>query len=193
MHFRMLVTVSRDGIETSEQARKYVYEKLLSDESFCGDGGRFGSPVADWFVIGGRWSGKLSRVSWAKKLTKDIEQLEEQTGVEVWGTSYPAGEMQVKQEKLRKTIERLYQKCLPKELKGKGLVYDRDMYKEFGYEDDAMLITETLYNALLKEYEGEYEHKNGQWKTFEFSDLDYEVVHPDFIGHKWLVVVDYHS
>src|SRR5262245_12678689 len=180
----MLVTVSRDGIETSEQAREYVHEKLLSDESFCGDGGRFGSPFADWFVIGGRWSGELSRAGWAKKLTKDIEQLEKQAGVEVWGTSYPDGEMQMKQDELRKTIEWLYQKQLPKELKGKGLIYDRDVYKEFGYEDDAMLVTDTFYNALLKEYEGKNEYVDDQWHSVEFIDLDYEDVNPDCIGNK---------
>ena len=54
MHFRMLVTISREGIKTSEEARNAVHNKLLEDQSFCGDGGRFGSPVADWFVIGGR-------------------------------------------------------------------------------------------------------------------------------------------
>jgi hypothetical protein len=188
----MLVTLSKDGIESSEEARKAVYTSLIDDQSFCGDGGRFSSPVADWFVIGGRWSGELSRATWAKKVTRDIEQLEKEAGVEVWGVSYTDSKTQKQQAELKKIVERLYQKHLPKEFKGKDLAYDRDTYIELGYEDDAMLVTETLYNALLKEYEGKDECI-GQWNTVSFSDLDYEVVNPDFIGRKWLVAVDYHS
>jgi hypothetical protein len=188
----MLVTISREGIKTSEEARNAVHNKLLEDQSFCGDGGRFGSPVADWFVIGGRWSGELSRASWAKKLTQNIEQLEKEAGVEIWGTHYASGDMQKKQEELKKAIEQLYKKSLPKIFLDKDLVYDRDTYKQLGYEDDAMIVTETLYNALLKEYEGKDECI-GQWDTVSFSDLDYEAINPEFISNKWLVVVDYHS
>src|SRR5436190_221320 len=60
MHFRMLVTTSLPLDSTSDDARREVYSQLMADESFCGSGGRFGSPIADWFVIGGRWSGLLA-------------------------------------------------------------------------------------------------------------------------------------
>jgi hypothetical protein len=191
MHYRMLVTLDKDGIETSAQARLHVNQALLNDTSFCGDGGRFGAPLADWSVIGGRWSGELSRATWAKKVTRAISQLEKEAGVEVWGAHYSSSEMQVAQINLKNMIEKLYQKSLPEEFKGKGLVYDRDMYEEFGYEDDAMLVTRTLYNAFLKEYEGRDSQGDNHWVAF--SDLNYEAVNPDFIGRKWLVVVDYHS
>ena len=191
MHYRMFVTVKRQGIETSEDARSVVYEKLLNDTSFCGEGGRFGAPPADWFVIGGRWSGELSRVTWAKKLTKEIERMEEKAGVEVWGTHYASGEKQIAQINLKNTIEKLYRQSLPKKFNGKGLVYDRDMYEELGYEDDAMLVTENLYNTFLKAYEGNDSHADDY--RVAFSDLNYEIVSSDFIGRKWLVVVDYHS
>jgi hypothetical protein len=55
----MLVTADRRTGETSLHARKRIYEALLIDSTFVGDVGRFGSPLADWFVIGGRWSGHL--------------------------------------------------------------------------------------------------------------------------------------
>ena len=117
--------------------------------------------------------------------------MEEKAGVEVWGNFYSSGEIQINQAKLKKIIERLYQKSLPEELKDKGLVYDRQTYEQFGYEDDAMLVTENLYNTFLKGYEGKDSQVDNYW--FAFSDLDYELVNPDFIGRKWLVVVDYHS
>src|SRR5690606_37868962 len=68
--------------------------------------------------------------------------------------------------------------------------YTRDSYTELGYPDDAMLLTRELYDALLVPYEG--------ISTFdsrihcEYLDLDDEPLQPDAIGHKWLVVVDYH-
>ena len=61
MHYQMLVTTSRPDSATSEDARCTVYDALLNDDSFCGTGGRFGSPLCDWFVIGGRWSGLLAK------------------------------------------------------------------------------------------------------------------------------------
>jgi hypothetical protein len=67
----------------------------------------------------------------------------------------------------------------------KNIPYQRDTYKEHGYEDDAMIITEELYDNLLKEYEGRVESKH-------HIDLDYEPVSPEMIGKKWVVVVDYH-
>ena len=44
--------------ETSAARPRTGFNLLLQeDRSFCGDGGRFGHPLCDWFVIGGRWSG----------------------------------------------------------------------------------------------------------------------------------------
>lgn len=58
MHTRMLVTMPLSEADTSLEARKYVQD-WLGEEGFCGNG-RFGCGYADWFVIGGRWSGCLS-------------------------------------------------------------------------------------------------------------------------------------
>jgi len=61
MHCRLLVTLDRSLAGTSEEAREVVYEMLSEDSSFIGsETVRFNSPVCDWFVIGGRWSGMLS-------------------------------------------------------------------------------------------------------------------------------------
>src|SRR5262249_14998085 len=62
MHYLMLITLATEPGETSEQARHRAYGLLVDDTSFVGEGGgRFGSPLCDWFVIGGRWSGYLRK------------------------------------------------------------------------------------------------------------------------------------
>ena len=61
MHYLMLITLTMLPGETSQHARERAYFLLQEDRSFCGDGGRFGHPLCDWFVIGGRWSGFFAR------------------------------------------------------------------------------------------------------------------------------------
>lgn len=61
MHTRLLLTFAHRRAATSDEARAYAAERLEEDPSFVGEGGRFGSSIADWFVIGGRWSGELTR------------------------------------------------------------------------------------------------------------------------------------
>jgi len=60
MHHLMLITITMSDGATSQDARLRVYSKLVDDPSFCGEGRRFRSPLADWFVIGGHWSGFLA-------------------------------------------------------------------------------------------------------------------------------------
>jgi len=186
VHSRLFVTCNKEHAETSQQAREYVYDMLCNDNSFVGDGGRFGASVADWFVIGGRWSGELSRATWAKDINKSIEELEKKEEITLWGAFYGNSEKAEKQKQLIGEVEVLYQKSLPDEYRDKGLVYVRDNYGSFGYEDDAMVVTSDLY-SLLKPYEG-VDQSEG-----EYIDLDWDSVSQDFIHTKWLVVVDYHS
>jgi hypothetical protein len=65
--------------------------------------------------------------------------------------------------------------------------YTRSGYD--AYPDDAMLLTDALYAALLAEYQGQ----DCDCDSDGYADLDYEALHPDFVGRKWLVVVDYHN
>src|SRR5258707_7353770 len=59
MHYRMLIPLDSPADADSADVRREVFDRMMADDSFCGDGGRFGSPLCDWFVIGGRWSGLL--------------------------------------------------------------------------------------------------------------------------------------
>ena len=140
--------------------------------------------MADWFVIGGRWSGDLSRSSWAHAITGQMNALEREQGVQVWGAFYGSAEKERIQQELTVRFQSLWDMHAPDEYR--GIPLQRDTYQDTGYEDDAMLLTQELYDALLKEYEGkeEFEHH---------ADLEYDEVSPAMIGKKWLVVVDYHN
>ena len=65
--------------------------------------------------------------------------------------------------------------------------YTRSAYEHLGYRDDAMPITQALYDALLSEFAGTNSDRE------LYADLDDEELSPDFVGRKWLVVVDYHN
>lgn len=131
-HNLLLVTLTPTG-DTSAEVREQVASILANDPSFVGggvpEGGYFfASPVADYFLLGGAWSGYLI-----------------------------------------------------------GEEFERSWDLDSGRDCDAMLVTQELYEQHLKEFEGESAYDT------EFVDLDYEVVSPDFIGRKWLVVCDFHQ
>lgn len=189
MHYRLLVTFDQEQADNSAEARAYVSNVLLEDGSFFG--GRFGKAHADWFVAGGRWSGALSRATWAQAIQAEIEALEREHNVRIWGVHYGDPEKQKLQEKLKAEIEALYASAIPELYQGAGLVYNRDTYRDHGYEDDAMPVSEELYQVFLAPYAGA-DLVTDEFQLLTFVDLDYDVVNPQFIGKKWLVVVDVH-
>lgn len=183
MHYRFLVTFDSRHAATSPEARQYVFETLHNEHFCCGEG-RFASGIADWFVIGGRWSGELSRHSWGKKLYTEIDAIEKEHDIQIWGAHYADPQMQALQQQLTRCVQKLWDSAAPGAYK--GIPIQRDTYKEDGYEDDAMLLTQELYDALLKEHEGAAE-------SDYHADLDDEEVAAAFVGNKWIVVVDYHN
>ena len=190
MHYRLIVTIDKKHAKTSKEARTHVFNELHADHSFCGEGGRFDSPVADWFVIGGRWSGELSDNTWAKGVIKKIATLEKERDIQVAGVHYGDDRKKAKQAEVKDMVEAMYKGALPAKYKKAGLCWDRDTYNELGYEDDAMIVDKELYKTFLKEWEGE---DIGNELEVCYVDLDYDCVDKDMIGKKWIVVVDYHS
>jgi len=88
------------------------------------------------------------------------------------------------QQELGKKFQQMWDAEAP--VAYRGIPYDRDNYEHYGYEDDAMLLTQELYDALLKEYEGTEDSEY-------HADLEYDPIAPSMVGKKWLVVVDYHN
>jgi hypothetical protein len=183
MHYRFLVTFKSGAAKNSTQARRYVRNTLIN-EGFAWPDSRWGYSMCDWFVIGGRWSGGLSRHTWAKHITEQMDALEKSHDVQVWGSFYGDEEKQRVQRELAERFQHLWDAAAPRAFR--GIPIQRDTYKTDGYEDDAMLLSDELYNALLKEYAGQSESEY-------HADLEYEDVSPEMVGRKWLVVVDYHT
>jgi hypothetical protein len=127
MHKRMLVTTLRVRAETSEEARRYVFN-YLQEEGFASMG-RFGWGMCDWFVIGGRWSGFLAHRT--------------------------------------------------SEMRGA-------FGSHIGAEDDAMIVTEKIYDEFLKTFENTCEER-------DYLSVEEENLNRAIIGKYWVVVVDYHS
>ncbi|MGH7194056.1 MAG: hypothetical protein ACREJM_11075 [Candidatus Saccharimonadales bacterium] len=174
MHNRLLITLTPEPGADSEAVRHDAFNRLVADNSFCGDGGRFGSPLCDWFVIGGRWSGMLVSTLMGGAFERTVRARFPDMDAEFLPTSIVdkhAGDLDALWESLGGAAP-----C----------PYTRDSHEDFGYPDDAMRLTKELYTALLTEHAGE-DTGDG------YADLDGDPLSPDFVGRKWLVVVDYHS
>jgi hypothetical protein len=177
MHFRFLVTFTSEAAKNSTEARRYA-ALTLDAQGFAGEYG-----LADWFVVGGRWSGEFSRHTWAKLISAEMDALEREHGVQVSGAFYGDEEKQREQRELAGRFQAIWNAAAPCAFR--GIPIQRDTYKAYGYEDDAMLLSQELYNALLQEYAGQH-------RSEYHGDLDGEDVSPEMVGRTWLVVVDYH-
>jgi hypothetical protein len=176
----MFVTLSRDDIGTADKALDFAYERLSDDDSFCGQGGRFGSPLADWFVLGGRWTGIL-RITLLGQFYQDAMERE---FPELTNGCFASSLLEDRKERLNQLWQRLG---------GTGRhPLSRSGYIDYGAEDDAMIVDQFLYDHFLKPYAGA-ETMIGDDKLPDFADLDGDEVDESFIGSKWLVVVDYHN
>lgn len=174
MHYLLLITLSAPADAKSTEIRTEVYERLMHDDSFCGQGGRFGSPLCDWFVIGGRWSGHLSETLIGDRYRKAVTA----RFPDMAAPFVPQSMIDARANELDE---------LWRDIGCAGQSpFTRSTYASLGYHDDAMPLTRELYDALLAQHEGLSEDRE------HYCDLDYEDVTPDFIGQKWLIVVDYH-
>lgn len=192
MHYRLFVLTNKGNAKTSEEACQYVYDQLSNDDSFAGEGGRFGSPIADWFVIGGRWSGVLTQLLLDSKVVKEFwkEFEKEQLG---WTNLTDK-----KQEDQIKKSNKLFMKYFPN-FKGEIPVWRGNQYDHQGAKDDAQLVTKELWKALAKDFKNSKEHGGNIPEEPEASsdgivDLEYDFVNEaSVVGKKWIVVVDYHN
>lgn len=181
MHYLMLITLTMPPGEDSQPARDRAFGLLQEDSSFCGEGGgRFGSPICDWFVIGGRWSGHLRETLLGQPYRDTLEQRFPKLALDWYSDSDVAPH--------RTALDALWH-----EFGGTGpSPYNRDAYEQTGYDDDALPVDQALYDRFLAEYRGECECKENSYRC-TFADLDGEEVDDSFIGRKWIAVIDYHN
>jgi hypothetical protein len=179
MHNLLLVTISMSAGATSEDARFRAHARLIEDDSFCGDGGRFGSPLCDWFIIGGRWSGVLRETLLGAKYQAAFQH----TFPQFANKRYPRDLIDKHRDQLNQFWHRF------------GGKDDHPITRrggEFGCEDDAVLLDRRLYDHFLKDHAGMATNLPGCGALCDFADLDDELLDESFIGRKWLVAVDYH-
>lgn len=177
MHHRLFVLIPKSEAKSSIGARQFVYEWLIS-EGFLAEANRFSTGPADWFVIGGRWSGELTRALLDQKKLKEFwDEFEQKYG---WWTG---GKENVTEQQRLKQSKELFSNFFPK---FKGIhPFWRNPYKETGYKDDAMVVTGKLFdrlelNKLPANVEGVIDME------------EEEIEKKNVVGKKWIVVVDYH-
>lgn len=179
MHHLMLVTLSLPDGGASEDARDSAFDLLAEDDSFCGQGGRFGCPLADWFVLGGRWSGMLREAI----LGQPYQDAFAQEFPEFTKGVFPSSLI----EQHKDGLDQLWHRF------GGGGNHPllRSGYDHYGAPDDAMPVDQFLYDRFLKPHAGSANNIGGDQP--DFADLDGDDVDESFIRRKWLVIVDYHN
>jgi hypothetical protein len=196
MHYMSYVLVPKTEASSSLEARQYVMEELTDDPSFMGEGGRFFEPVCDWFVTGGRWSGRLCPKTIRDEFWKQANQLLEPERYGYLGID--ESEIQAN----RKQLDTIWQK-----LGGKhNSPLTRDQYRPLGEDDDACIMPTWLvpeFNVYLHESDlydvDPCSINRHEWvqKPIVISleqDLLYNL--KDFkqvVGKYWVVVIDYHT
>ncbi len=151
---------------TSFHARRRVYNWLKR--------GRYDilGVVPDFWCIGGRFSGYLT---W-HRLEYQNEKIFEQC------------QNKLKDARTLKGAVKILGRHYPN-YHGLSL-FDRDMYLKLGYEDDAQIIDEVLFNKLKHKFI-EPEELGGYDKIITVNCK--APASPDEAINYWIVVVDYHS
>lgn len=178
MHSLYFVLLGKD-IENSEDARD-IARNTLDEQGFAGENGFFGSSKADWYVIGGRWSGELSKIQLKKDFFKEADLLVK-----------PKHDFGMSSDEIEKNKDGL--QALWEKMGGVGInPYNRNSYDHQGAKDDAQKLTPALIKAVKKTYK----HKKGDngvemFDAESFDELRADSLSLEDVG-KWLVVIDYH-
>ncbi len=186
MHYAAYVLIPVEKAATSDEARRQASNYLMENE-FVGGEGRWGSGVSDWFVIGGRWSGSMTLAHLdKKKLSRFWARFEKQK----LGWSGKG----IDDNERKKKISDLFLKYFPDfDVQQFPCPPTRSPYSDAGYEDDAMIVDEIIWNEVITPglkkslLEGDaIIHVDGCDESE--SELDKEKV----VGKCWCVLIDFH-
>lgn len=184
MHYRFFVLFDKSKATTSLEAREWVKDTLENAPGFLQADGEynFSPSFADWFVIGGRWSGELTEAHLDQEKLKAFHQEFDNKKLGWINNS------DKKEASQKSKTKKLFKKYFP-EFTGEIPIY-RDTYISLGNPDDAMIVDKKIYENILKQYEGEYKPP-GEDEGIVNLDGD-EILPETTVGLKWIVVVDYH-
>ncbi len=187
MHALLYVLCPKDGLEDSKSARGHVFH-WLADNGFTENSGLFQHYYADWFVIGGRWSGELTANQMdQEKLTELNKEFNDKHGFWI--------NKDITEEIRQKQYREITQKYFP-DYTGMPWAF-RDSYQETGYEDDAQIVNRLLYERIIKGHLLDQISQEKLWDGGAVIATDMQDNKdpntPDrFIGNYWIVVVDFH-
>lgn len=195
MHVKSYVLVPVTEATSSLEARKYVTEVLGDDPTFVGKEGRFATPVCDWFVIGGRWSGTLCPKELIDEFYGQVRKVFDKENPYMLDSSFI--------KKNCKTLESIWKRLGQKH----NSLLTRNSACRLGEEDDACMLdyrlaeelNRFLYDTDNHSIDGCYVTGCVWWKPVKLISLDedremlceldnfYQVV-----GEYWVVLIDYH-
>ena len=149
--------------------------------SFSGDGGFFASPKADWYVVGGRWSGTLQEIMLKGDFQKEAQKL------------FKDKQFISTKEVEEKHIEL---QAIWEKMGGKGKnTYERNTFGHDDQEDDCILMTKEILAKLKERYGKEYEY--GEGTEVFFPDIMEEHylkdVDSESVENYYFIVIDYHN
>lgn len=185
MHYLYFVAKKKEKGDIKEKVQSEVRNELES-EGFAGESGFYSNSKADWFVMGGRWSGELQQIKlkdWHKKASELVKKNRSKKDESLSFIS--SDDIDRNKEELQKLWE---------SLGGTGRnSWDRDQY--YGtYEDDVMLLNKELIEVLDSK-----EYKEVEVAIMEDGYIQDEMLLKDFLKREdivdnyWLCVVDYHN
>lgn len=197
--------VFHDNGDSSIQAKNEAIS-WLDENGFSNPHSFYGHGKADWFVVGGRWSGMFTELSdeyqrfheRAKNFIKEnypelLADTFSDEGLGIRGVSFGNKETSKKQKKAKEKIKEMWDK----EGNKTSCPLLRDSLGRIGIDnapkediDDAQKLDKDIFEKLKKEY-GDIEVVvvtdafGGEERLMK--DIDYEE-----IKDKWAVVIDYH-
>ena len=179
MHKFTMFLLPKPMAKTSMEAREVVHSNMLS---------RVDEDGMDWFVIGGRFSGELTRM---RMKDKEREEFEEKFAEEYgWWVNKDNPEVKRRKQEIKLLKEMGLDKYIPE---GTDCIYWRDQYETYGYEDDAQILDDELYEKIkeILSKKGLIIREHLTAGAVIFLDGRNELSE-DCIGKYWVVVVDYH-
>ena len=185
MHSLYFVAIKKNKEKFDSAELKSRTQSLLESNGFASEGGFWSCAKADWFVIGGRWSGTLQSLKLGK-FDSEVRKLLKKNKKDKTISFFTDADI----KENAPAIQKLWEK-----LGGKGInSWERDQYNHEGYDDDAMLLDKKLYEAFKKKKYKETEVA----VVLEEGYVEDEMLMKDFLKDKkvvnnyYLIVVDYH-
>jgi hypothetical protein len=180
MHCIYFVKVSKDEAASAREAIDRA-QSILEENNFAGNDGYWGGGKCDWFVMGDRWSGVLSGLSFKGDFHDEVRNLVR--------SKEPDGHERdfVTDDDCKKYADEI-QKLWLSRGGNNANPYARDSYKLDGYDDDAAVMSASLIAALKRKWPDGVEY----YDSDAFEEKDLSSLSTEDVGH-WLVAADYHT